>query len=398
MKIIYLHQYFKTPEEGGAIRSYHISTALANAGFEVEIITSHNEKQYLKKQIQGVVVHYLPIHYQNNLGSLARIWAFLKFTRSSYFLAKKIQRQNCSTPLLCYATSTPLTVGWVALRLKRKLNIPFFFEVRDLWPQAPIEMGVIKYNWLKKVLFKFERKIYQQATQIIALSPGIKEAITNKVSSNKTVLVSNMSDNEFFIPQKKEYNQGDTLIKPPFIISYIGTVGPANHLEYLIKVAELAQERGMTQIQFWIVGSGKQLANIQAQSEHLTNITFHPPTNKQAVKGLLEQSDATYTSFLQIPVLTTCSPNKFFDSLAMGKLTIVNTRGWLKELVEENKCGFYANPQNPEEFLTQLTPFLEKEALLYQYQQNARDLALTQFDKHQLCTDIVNLVKDHFIR
>ncbi|OJJ15062.1 hypothetical protein BKI52_40050 [marine bacterium AO1-C] len=393
MKIIYLHQYFKTPKEGGAIRSYHIATSLAKAGFDVELITSYNGKKYKKKFIEGVWVHYLPIQYHNNLGTFARIWAFLKFIRSSYQFAKKIQQQNHSTPLLCYATSTPLTVGWIALRLKRKLNIPYFFEVRDLWPQAPIEMGVIKYSWLEKALFRLEKKIYEQSEQVIALSPGMQQAIGKKIPLDKIKMIPNMADNEFFEAKQDGYSS----TKNQFVISYLGTVGLANHLEYLVEIAHLAQKKKIEQVKFWIAGEGKQLEYIKSKATDLTNINFLEPVDKQGVKEILSQSQATYTSFLQKPVLTTCSPNKFFDSLAMGKLTIVNTTGWLKELVEKHKCGFYANPNNPKEFINKLTPFLESEDLLQQYQQNAQKLAVSLFDKHKLCAEIVNLVEEYFI-
>ncbi len=393
MKIIYLHQYFKTPEEGGAIRSYHIAMALVQAGFEVEIVTSHNNNKYQKKSIKGVLVHYLPIRYNNSLGTIARVWAFLKFTWRSYRLMKKITRQNHHTPLLCYATSTPLTVGWVALRLKRKRKIPYFFEVRDLWPQAPIEMGIIKPLWLQKALFKLEGNIYQQAEQIIALSPGMRQAIAQKVAPHKIKMIPNMADNDFF--------EAEESIQPrfteKFVVSYLGTIGPANHLEYLIDIAQLAQQKGLDQVQFWIIGEGKQLEHIRSKAAHLTNVYFPKPVNKQGVKTMLAQSQATYTSFLQKPVLTTCSPNKFFDSLAMGRLTIVNTEGWLKELVEQYACGFYAHPNDPESFLNQLSPFLKNRQLLHQYQQNARNLALSLFDRSQLCDEITSLIKGHFI-
>ena len=392
MKIIYLHQYFKTPEEGGAIRSYYIATALVKAGFEVEVITSHNNKKYQQKNIKGILVHYLPIYYNNTLGTLSRINAFLKFVFKSYALAKKIRKQNLSIPLLLYATSTPLTVGWVALRLKHRLDIPYFFEVRDLWPQAPIDMGVINNKWLKKYLFRLEKNIYQKAETIIALSPGIQQGIAKKTSPVKIKMVPNMADNSFFEETegwpKKEGKQ--------FIISYLGTVGQANHLEYFLAIAQLVQEKEINQIQFWIVGDGKQLDSIRQQARNLKNVVFKNPMNKQGVKTILNQSDATYTSFLQKTVLTTCSPNKFFDSLAAGKLTIVNTNGWLKDLVETYKCGFYANPLAPEEFINKLMPFIEDKKKLESYQQNARGLGLSRFDKEKLCQEVINLVKKHF--
>ena len=60
--------------------------------------------------------------------------------------------------------------------------------------------------------------------------------------------------------------------------------------------------------------------------------------------------DASMTSFLDLPILYTNSPNKLFDSLSAGKPIIVNSAGWTKDLVENENCGFYVDPNNPEDF------------------------------------------------
>lgn len=389
MKIIYLHQYFKTPEEGGAIRSYLISRALVQAGFQVEVITSHNQKGYICKNIDNIKVHYLPVYYDNKLGTLFRIVSFLKFTWRCYFRARSILRQNKDIPCLCYATSTPLTVGWVALKLSQWLKLPYYFEVRDLWPQAPVELGVIKHQWIKRNLYQLEQRIYQGAQKIIALSPGMAASINRTITTEKVTMVSNMADCDFFKPSNKTLGNS-------FVISHIGTVGVANHLEYFIEIARLAQKTRLDQLQFWIIGEGKCLEKIRCQAKSLKNVIFHAPTNKAGVKKILDQSQATYTSFLQKPVLETNSPNKFFDSLAAGKLSIVNTKGWLKELVENNQCGFYANPLEPTHFIQQISPFLKNPALLKESQQNARNLAENLFSTEQLTQKVVYLVKQHF--
>ena len=72
MRILYLHQYFKTPEEGGALRSFYLSQALAQAGHEVELITAYNGATYKTMNLNGVLVHYLPVSYSNNFGFFRR--------------------------------------------------------------------------------------------------------------------------------------------------------------------------------------------------------------------------------------------------------------------------------------------------------------------------------------
>lgn len=118
-----------------------------------------------------------------------------------------------------------------------------------------------------------------------------------------------------------------------------------------------------------------------AYLKKLSNIQFISHQNKEGVRRILNVTDATYVSFANIPVLRTNSPNKMFDSLASGKLTIVNSKGWTKELVEQYKCGFYADPHNPKEFIEKLTPFLDGKDKLEAYKNNAREIAEKLYSK-----------------
>ena len=119
MKIIYLHQYFRKPAQGGAVRSYHLAKGLVEAGIEVELITAHSGKTYDQRWIDGIKVHYLPVDYDQKFGFVRRILAFLRFVSLSKNLLKKLSR-----PDLLYITSTPLTTGLIGLWAKKRLALP----------------------------------------------------------------------------------------------------------------------------------------------------------------------------------------------------------------------------------------------------------------------------------
>ena len=347
-RILYIHQYFKTPQEGGAIRSYYLSKGLVENGFEVEMITAHNEPIYTVKEIDGVRVHYLPVAYNNDMGFMKRVLSFFKFVRKAKQLAKKLEAIDHA-----YITSTPLTVGLIGLWLKRRLNIPYTFEVRDLWPTAPIEIGAIKGRLVKNWLYRLEAKIYNGADRIVALSPGMRDWIKEVAPQKDVFMIPNMADCRFFKKEIKDpkliefYHAGQ-----PFVITYLGSIGVTNHLEYLLDIAERCKNLSLN-IDFKVVGEGSRLGNIKLQAylKGLDNVEFIGHQNKEGVRRILNVTDATYVSFANLPVLATNSPNKFFDSLASGKLTIVNTPGWTKDLVEKYQCGFYANPLDADDFV-----------------------------------------------
>lgn len=390
MKILYLHQYFKTPEEGGGIRSYHLSKKLVAIGHQVVLITTHNHSGYQIKNIQGVEVHYLPITYANEFGFIARIKAFLQFVWKAFQVARKIPNIE-----ICYATSTPLTVGIVALLLKRTKRIPYFFEVRDLWPQAPIELGILKNPILILLAKCLEKLAYQQSEKIIALSPGIQEAIREIVPQKEIVMIPNMSDLDFWTEAYKMPVQKFDAVPNNLVVAYFGTIGLANHLEYFLEIVDCANKYHQDEYYFYIIGEGKYWKKIRQQAEKLkiypTPLNILNPQNKHDLRSLLHRVDVVYVSYWQKKVLETSSPNKFFDALAAGKIVVVNTKGWLQDLVEENGCGFYIDPKKPEDFFERLSPFRYHADLQYSYQQNALKLAKEQFSKEMLSEQFTSL-------
>ncbi len=389
MKIIYLHQYFKTYDEGGSSRSYYLARALVQAGHEVEMITAHNAKRYRKAVIDGITVHYLPVFYDNRFGFWQRIFAFITFVFRAYRLAARIPGAT-----VCYATSTPLTVGAIALALKWWKHIPFYFEVRDLWPLAPVQMGAIRNRLLQKLLFALERKIYRKAEKVVALSPGMVPYIADRVERSKIYVISNMADCNFFRPEQKNALLADQYgVSSKFVISYCGAIGQVNRLDYLLNAAGYFQAKGVTGVHFLIAGKGKELDRLQklVQKHKLMNVTFLGYLTKYKVRELLSITDAIYVSFDRKPVLQTGSPNKFFDGLAAGKLCIVNTKGWIKDMIEAEGCGFYADPLQPHQFLDKVIFYARNRGALQQAQVRARQLAENHYSRELLTRRFIRM-------
>jgi glycosyltransferase involved in cell wall biosynthesis len=392
MKILYIHQYFRTPAEGGAIRSYYLAKGLVEHGIEVDLITAHNKPKALTKNINGINVHYLPVFYDNEQGFLKRTYAFFKFMRMARKKAREIKNVD-----ICYATSTPLTIGLSALNIKRDQNIPYFFEVRDLWPEAPFQMGVIKNKYLKRYLKNLEKLVYRNASQIVALSPGIKEQIDKEQPNKPVTIIPNMSDVDFFVPEEKSPEKEKIFnVEGKFVVSYFGAIGLANHLEYLLTVANESLKADLP-IKFFIIGNGGQLTRLKYLVKHfaLDNVQFLPFQNKYNLKRVLNVTDAAYVSFARKPILETNSPNKFFDALASGKMIITNTKGWVKDIVEEDNCGFYYDPDEPKEFVRSIIPYLESSALLRESQHSAREIAETKFAMSAQIEKLIELISKH---
>lgn len=369
-RLLYIHQYFKTPEQGGALRSWYLATGLAERGWQVEIITTHNEAKTETVIYQpNLIVYYLPVAYSNHFSQNHRIAAFGKYLLRLFpYLKGRFD--------LCIATSTPLTVALPALWLKKKYGIPFVFEVRDLWPQAPIELGFIKNKVAQKLLYRFEKYVYRQAEAVIALSPGMQAGVLKSSSDTKTYLLPNISDNSYFDDKPADsqwLRQKWEITNDQQVVAYTGTLGEANAPDHLLDMARQLYELDVVLL---ICGEGKKLPWLrrQVEAEQLQNVRFTGHINREQIREVLHLSDLCCVLFGPQPVLQTNSPNKFFDALAASRPVLVNTAGWLKELVEKHDCGLYL-PQNNVQKLAHYLNQLKEDRRAGQVRQNARRLA-----------------------
>ena len=364
---------------------------MVSAGHCVDLITAHNKRTKKIKFIDGINVHYLPVKYDSSFGILRRLWSFLLFAYKAYRYSITLGHFDKA-----YITSTPLTVGLTGLRLKGKHSIPYIFEVRDLWPEALIEAGLLKSSVLKKLSKKLELKIYHNASGITALSPGIFNSVLEKKIACPIHLCSNISDCDFFEPAtgSNEDLAEKYGVKQNFVIGYFGAIGRFNALEYLLKFAEYCQNK-RSKISFIIIGNGSRKKIIKRISEEkqLSNVIFIDHLDKFELKRHLKLIDAAYISFDKLKVLESNSPNKFFDALASGKLILLNFSGWVRDYVEKYQCGFYADPNHPDELYKTLQPVITDPNILKIYQQNSHRLAEDKFDRKKLTSELIRFIE-----
>jgi glycosyltransferase involved in cell wall biosynthesis len=175
MKILYLHQYFSTPEMSGRTHSYEMAKHFVQQGHEVHMVTSWRESSvntsWLSDNIKGIHVHWLPVECTNKMSFPNRIKAFLKFVIKSANKTVSIKAD------IIFATSTPLTIALPAVYAAKIQKIPMVFEVRDLWLELPIAMGVLKNPLVRFLVGHLELFSYNNSQAINALSPGMKDGV-----------------------------------------------------------------------------------------------------------------------------------------------------------------------------------------------------------------------------
>ena len=361
-KIWILNHYAIPPYMPGGTRHYDLSQELIKKNYEVTIFPSgfsHEKKDYFKlfKGKQYIVENY---------GKLKFVW--LKTTSYkknnykrilnmfSYLLRMLTVARNFSRPEVIIGSSVhpfAVTVAWL---LSKKYKAKFIFEVRDLWPQTPIDMGVIKPNGIiAKLMYTWEKFMYKRADKIIVLLPNAKKYIKSKgVSSEKIVWLPNGVNLEQF-DNPKQLDPDSNLVqllrknKNKFKVIYTGAHGPANGLDVVVEAASILQ-KNHNEVQFFLIGDGVEKEKLQHNSEkyNLKNIHFFSSIPKEQIPDLLRYADLLLHCFAPIDVFKYgISPNKIFDYLASAKPIIMSTKT-TNNIVQDANAGLMLEPGNPE--------------------------------------------------
>lgn len=344
MKITYLHQYFNTPSMHGGTRSYEMARRLVKKGHRVEMITTIRDKgaKAFNSVEDGIYVHWLPVHYSNEMSFLARVWAFLKFSILSTKKSLSIDSD------VVFATSTPLTIIIPGVLTKWFKKIPLVFEVRDVWPAVPIAMGILKSPFLVFCARLLEEFAYIQSEKIVALAPGMKDEITSKgIDHRKVIVIENGCDRQY-VDQITESDldalKRDNLwLSNRKVIFYAGTFGRANGVDFVVKVATEMLNIDDT-IVFVLMGEGSEKEKIYREAERLgvlnVNLYILDAVPKKEVFRWIMISDFTLGLFRGPRILwKDAVQNKFFDSIAAGKPVACNFKGYQSIIAEENQCG-----------------------------------------------------------
>ena len=392
MKILYIHQYFHTPEEPGGTRSYWIARELIKDGHEVTMLSSSSNITTRTKRvnIDGIDVIYLGVPYNQSMSILQRLMSFLGFMVRSTRIALKQKDVD-----LVIATSTPLTIGFPALVVKKFKKTPFMFEVRDLWPEVPIQMGGLNNKLLIKLAVWFERTIYKKAMHVIALSPGMLDGVLKQdTPKEKTSMIPNMSKIDVFWSREKDWELAAKLglRKDSFKVVYFGAMGIANGMDYIIEGIKHIKDNKDIEFVFMGGGATEHLLKEKCNQLGITNAFFLGGFGLSELSEIVNFCDVCLITFADIPILATNSPNKLFDSLSAGKPIIVNSPGWTKDLAEEHECGVFADPKNPKDFAEKVLYLKNNPEKCKEMGLNSRMLAETKYDKSILCRQFADVV------
>lgn len=332
-------------------------------------------------KVDGIDVIEFALKYSNSDSFVTRSVTFLKFALRSIGLAFT-ERYD-----VLFATTTPLTAGVPGIFARWLRGKPFVFEVRDLWPELPKAMGVIRSPVVLWAMSMLEWVSYRSAHRLVGLSPGIVEGIVRRgVPAERVTLVPNGCDLDIFSVETQPWRPTG-VGECDLMAVFAGTHGMANGLDAVLNVAGELKRRGRDDIKLLLIGQGrlKQALQDRADTEHLNNVIFHEPVNKTRLATLMSATDVGLQILANVPAFYYgTSPNKFFDYIAAGVPVLNNYPGWLADMITQYRCGFAVAPDDPASFANALEWAADHRADLKRMGERARQLAGGEFDRKML--------------
>lgn len=354
MHILLIHQAFAALDEPGGTRHHEFARFLAAQGHRVTVIASpvsyltggRNPQLTIppSSQASGEVTILRAYTYSALHKSFVhRFLAFISFMLSSFWNGLGVRNVD-----VVWGTSPPIFQGITAWALARLKRAKFLFEVRDLWPQFAIAVGVLKNPLLIRLSLWLERFLYRRADRLIVNSPGYLNHVTGR-GAKRADLIPNGADPDMFDPSASGASfRTRHRLADKFVVLYAGAHGLSNDLGIVLESANKLAA-GSPEVRVVLLGDGKEKPNLQKQATEmgLTNVLFLPPVPKQEMAEALAGADACLAILKPIEEYKTTYPNKVFDYMAAGKPVVLAIDGVIREVVESAGCGLFAQPGDP---------------------------------------------------
>lgn len=390
MRILLIHQAFASPQEGGGTRHYEFGQHLIRSGHEFTVVTSN--LSYLTGQ------HVLELHGimgEQDLGGIRvlraytlptlhrsfawRIIAFLSFMAFSVVVALRAGPVD-----LVIGTSPPIFQAFSAWCVALVRRRPFLIEVRDLWPEFAIDMGVLKNPLLIRLSRWLEAFLYNRADHILVNSPAYSDYLINRsIPAHKVSLIPNGVDPDMFDPDadghaiRQRFDLGDK-----FVVIYAGALGQANDIITILNAAKILGDNNS--IHFLLAGDGKERVKLEnlANKYGLKNVTFAGAVPKVDMHEFLAASDICVATLMNIPMFKTTYPNKVFDYMAAGKPTILCIDGVIRDVIESAQGGIFVNPGSGEQLADAVMALYRDRNKVQEMGEAARNYVMRHFNRN----------------
>ncbi len=359
MRLLFVCQYY--PPEMGApsARTFEHARQWVADGHDITVLTSfpshptgiippeYRGKIFEREEADGIRVWRSWHWAARNEGFLKRILSYVSFMFSA-IIAATFHKARYDAVVATSPQFFVAIAGYVISRMKRK---PFVLEIRDLWPEAIVSVGLLEPDALiTRILERVELFLYRKAICVIPVTEGARDDMIRRgIDPDKIHTVRNGASLTQFAPGPRDnpirerFGLGDK-----FVATYVGTHGMAHGLECVLEAADRLRERG--DIHFLFVGEGAEKPKLVALAEdrQLPNITFVDPQPKAMMPLFLCAADACLVPLRKRKLFEGTIPSKIFEAMASGRPIVLGVQGEAEKILTDAKAGIPVEPENPE--------------------------------------------------
>jgi glycosyltransferase involved in cell wall biosynthesis len=267
-------------------------------------------------------------------------------------------------------------------------------EVRDLWPEFGVSMGVLKNPVVIASARWLERFLYARATHILVNSPAYKEYMIGKgVPENKVTYIPYGTDVDMFNPRVDGSSiRAELGLDDKFVVLYAGALGQANDIDTILRAAERLKDE--EKIRFVIFGDGKERGRLQSEAERmkLSNLIFAGVRPKKDMPMVVASADVCLAILQDIQMFRTTYPNKVFDYMAAGRATVLVIDGVSRELIESSYGGAYVQPGDSDLLAETILDLSKNVEIVKQMGLNAREYLVEHLDRRDKLNETLELL------
>ncbi|MCF6242164.1 MAG: glycosyltransferase family 4 protein [Bacteroidales bacterium] len=405
MKILIISHYAGSPKLGMAYRPYYLAKEWIKAGHEVCILAADNshlrnkniyfQKDFHEQEFEKIKYIWVktPKYKGNNIGRIFNILVFvIKSVLKAKFLSQKYK------PDVVIASSTYPLDNYIAYKICKISKAKYIFEVHDLWPLSPIELGGFpKYHPFIIVMQKAEDFAYKNADSVVSMLPKTKEHMKehgldlSKWHHIPNGILTEEWGNSEKIPNSHKQILDKLKKEKKIIVGYAGGHAISNSLDTLINAAYLLKDNNF--FTFVLVGKGSEKEKLIKQSKDLKNIIFLDAVSKNSIPDLLSYMDILFIGWNKSPLYRFgVSPNKIFDYM-MAKKPILHAVDAGNDIVKDAKAGISIKPESPQEIVKALFKFKEMdEKEKRQMGINGFNYVIKYHDYKVLAEEFINII------
>jgi len=401
MKALLLTQYYP-PEPGTASQKMsELAEHLQGNGHEVTVVTGfpnypegvlykgYRRKLFQQEKVDGVrVIRTFLLMSRRGRSFGPRMKSYLSFMLSSVYGSLRAGRHD-----LVYVYSPPLFLGVSAYLVSRLHRAPFILDVHDLWPKAPVGLGILKSPALIRVAQKLEKFVYSKAQHVFFYSNRMRQdVVEDGCLEEKTEVHPLWVDTDFFKPVtddqaariRRDHGMGDR-----FVIMYTGNLGLPQGLDTAIECARLLKSQGQGRYLFVFVGGGAELDHLQQLSRdyELDNVLFIPPQPVAAMPAFMSAGDVLLLHLDKAPFRMGTIPGKLLTYMSAGRPVLAGLEGEAADIVNRTGCGLVVEPRNGEAMAQGVVKLSDPE-LRRRMGEAGRAAAVTQFERVKLLDEL----------